>query len=111
MGASRSNRVLSGTELRRLLVLRDRLRDVVVGVPRRLQTEVLRALEAARQIRVEGRTRPWTPPTMTRDELVREIKWRLDAAGLDEVVAAARVMDRAARRPGIRPRHGATRPM
>jgi hypothetical protein len=35
---------------------------------------------------------------MTRDELIREVKWRLDSAGLDEVEAAARVIDRTARR-------------
>jgi hypothetical protein len=93
-----SPQLLSGSELRRLLVLRSRLREAIVGVPRAVQREVLQAIETARQVRQEGRTRAWTPPEMTRDELIREIKWRLDAAGLDEVDAAARVIDRAGRR-------------
>ena len=79
-------------------MLRGRLREAIVGVPRAVQGEVLQAIEAARQVRQEERARVWTPPEMTRDEVIREIKWRLDTAGLDEVNAAARVIDRAGRR-------------
>lgn len=43
---------------------------------------------------------------MTRDELVREIKWRLDAAALPEVDAAARVLERARHRRATRTRLG-----
>ncbi|MDR7523466.1 MAG: hypothetical protein QN168_13510 [Armatimonadota bacterium] len=88
---------LRGTELRRLLVLRGRLRDEVAGAPRRVQREVLRALELARRLRLEGCARPWTPPAMAPDELLREIKWRVDVASLAEVSAAVRVLDRARR--------------
>jgi hypothetical protein len=35
---------------------------------------------------------------MTRGELIREIKWRLDVAALTEVEAAARVFEQARRR-------------
>jgi hypothetical protein len=92
------SRSMSGSELRRLLALRRRLRDAVVGTPRAVQRDVLRALEGARAVRQEGRAGPWTPPEMTGDELLREIKWRLDAAALGEVDAAALVLDRASRR-------------
>jgi hypothetical protein len=97
-----SSPLVSGSELRRILVLRDRLRASIVGLPRAEQREVLRALETARQMRQEGHTRSWTPPEMTRNEIIREIKWRLDAASLVEVEAAVRVLDRAERRAGTR---------
>jgi hypothetical protein len=90
--------MLSGSELRRLLVLRGRLRETIVGAPRTIQRDVLRALEEARRARQHGHAPPWIPPDMARDELVREIKWRLDAASLVEVDAADRVMERARRR-------------
>ncbi|MDR7417618.1 MAG: hypothetical protein QN178_01755 [Armatimonadota bacterium] len=104
MEAATTHRPLSGSELRRLLELRSHLRGAIVDAPRQVQRAVLQALEAARQSRLEGRARPWDPPAMTRDEIIREVKWRLDAAGLDEVAAAARVLDRAHRRrqPGPR---------
>ncbi|MDR7542853.1 MAG: hypothetical protein QN120_01230 [Armatimonadota bacterium] len=101
MTASDPRSALSGSELRRLLVLRSRLRGAVVAAPRAVRREVLGALEAARQRRQYGRARPWTPPEMTGDELIREIKWRLDAADLQEVDAAARVLERANRRIAI----------
>lgn len=90
--------MLSGSELRRLLVLRGRLREAIVGVPRTIQRDVLRAIEEARRARQRGPAGPWIPPAMAGDELVREIKWRLDAAALAEVDAAARVLERARRR-------------
>ncbi len=96
---------LSGTELRRLLVLRSRLRDGIVGLPQRAQRDVLQALEHARQRRLLGRVTPWTPPAMTAAELIRELKWRIDAASLPEVTAGAEVLDRARRAPAGRPRH------
>jgi hypothetical protein len=109
MNVSPSRRLLSGSELRRLLVLRERLRGAVVGAPRSVQIEVLQALEAGRQARVEGRTWSWAPPAMTRDELIREIKWRLEAAGISEVDAAAHAVDRASRRAGTAARRRAAR--
>lgn len=95
---------LSGTELRRLLVLRSRLRDGIVGLPRRAQRDVLQALEHARQLRLLGTMTPWTPPAMTSAELIRELKWRIDAASLPEVTAGAAVLDRARRVPAGRTR-------
>lgn len=99
--------MLSGSELRRLLVLRGRLRETIIGAPRAIQRDVLRALEEARQARQHGLARPWIPPDMAGDELVREIKWRLEAASLAEVDAAARVMERARRRLAARTGPGA----
>jgi hypothetical protein len=82
-----------------LLVLRGRLREEIVGLPRQAQRDVLQALERARQQRLHGKAAPWTPPAMTAAELIREIKWRIDAAALPEVVAGAAVLDRARRAP------------
>lgn len=76
------------------MVFRERLRREVVGKPRRVQEAVLGALEHARRLRCHGRAAPWQVPAMTPGELLREIKWRLDASSLDEVTAAARVLDR-----------------
>lgn len=97
MAASDHARVLSGGELRRLLVLRTRVRDGIVGAPRAVQRDVLRALEEARRLRLEGRAESWIPPAMAPGELIREIKWRIDVASLHEAGAAARALDRAAR--------------
>jgi len=55
-------------------------------------------MEQARQKRLHGRTVPHQVPAMTSSELLREIKWQLDAASLEEATAAARVMDSARRR-------------
>lgn len=97
MAASGRARVLSGGELRRLLVLRSQVRDRIVGAPRAVQRDVLRALEEARRLRLDGRVESWTPPAMAPDELIREIKWRIGVASLREAEAAARVLDRAAK--------------
>lgn len=91
-------RTLPGSEVRRLLVLRSRLREAVVGLPRQVQREVLRALEEARLQREHGRTLPWSPPAMGTGELIREIKWRVDVAPLAELDAGARALERAMRR-------------
>jgi len=99
---------MSGTELRRLLVFRGRLRQEIVGLPRRAQRDVLRALEHARQLRLHGRAAAWTPPAMTAAELIREIKWRIDASSLAEVTAGVEVLDRARR---AAPRTRRPRPM
>jgi hypothetical protein len=98
-----STRLLPGSELRRLLVLRSRLRDEIVGLPRHIQREVLAALERGRRQRPHGQEKDWSPPAMTPGELIREIKWRVDAAPLADCVAAAMVLDRARHRTA-RPR-------
>jgi hypothetical protein len=100
---------LSGAELRRLLELRRRLRDEVVDVPRHLLREVLYAIEQTRRWRLGPPQPPWAPAQMSRGELLREIKWRLEVAALPELTAAARVLERIrqARRAGPRrPRAG-----
>ncbi|MDI6771695.1 MAG: hypothetical protein QME77_03815 [bacterium] len=98
MDAAPRTRILSGADLRRLLVLRDRLRGEIVVGSRRKRQEVLRAMEQARQLRLYGRAVPYQVPAMTSSELLREIKWRLDAASLEEATAAARVLHSARRR-------------
>lgn len=79
-------------------MLRDRLRGEIVVGNRRQRREVLRVMEQARQLRLHGRAVPYQVPEMTSSELLREIKWRLDAASLEEATAAARVLDSARRR-------------
>ncbi len=79
-------------------MLRDRLRGEIVTRSHRQWQEVLSAMEQARQKRLHGRTAPWQARAMTSSELLREIKWRLDASSLEEATAAARVLDSARRR-------------
>jgi hypothetical protein len=102
-------RLLSGHDLRRLILLRRRIRDEIVGLPRDLQHEVLRALERARHQRLHGTDPPRTPPQMTAAEILREIKWRIDAASLTELNAAAWALDRVRRKAAVRTRRAAER--
>jgi hypothetical protein len=106
MASSGHTRIISGGDLRRLLVLRSRVRDRIVDAPRAVQREVLRSLEEARRLRLDGRVESWTPPALAPGELLREIKWRIDVASLPEADAAARVLDRAARDAARRQRVG-----
>jgi hypothetical protein len=93
-------RVLTGSELRHLLVLRSRLRGTVVGLPRAGMREVLVALERAR---VSGETPP-AIAEMTAGELLRALKWRIDTAGPAELEAAAGALERARRAVAARAR-------
>ncbi len=93
-GVSSTGHTITGGELRRLLALRARLREDIVGRPRATQREVLRVMEEARQRRQTGNAAPWMPPTMATDELIREIKWRLDVASVSELDAAAAALER-----------------
>ena len=102
-------RTISGHDLRRLIVLRQQIRDQVVGLPRDLQHEVLRALEAARHLRLHGSAVTRTPPQMSGAELLREIKWRTDAASLTELNAAAVALERARRKAAARAQRVADR--
>ncbi len=97
-------RTISGHDLRQLIVLRQQIRDQVVGLPRVLLHEVLRALEAARHLRLHGSVATRTPPQMTAAEVLREIKWRTDAASLTELHAAAAALTRVRRKAGLRAR-------
>jgi hypothetical protein len=90
-----------------MLALRARLRQAVVGQARATQREVLRVMEEARQRRQTGAVTAWTPPAMATDELLREVKWRLDVASVAELDAAAEVLERAARAAARRPDRGA----
>ncbi len=109
MATPKAVRAFSGSELRQLLEWRRRLRDEVVGLPRVWQREVLRALEEARQHRLHGRLIHRTPPEMSSGELIREIKWRIDASALDECAAGVRALNRAERAHGARVRRLARR--
>lgn len=109
MATQTTGRLLSGQELRRLLVLRRRIREEIVGLPRSLQREVLCALDRARQLRLHGKAVAWTPPQMTGAELLREIKWRIDSASLSEAAAGARALDRARRTAAARAKSTAGR--
>ena len=83
--------------MRQLLEWRRRLRDEIVALPRVGQREVLGAIEEARRSRLSGTQAARTPPEMSRAELIRRLKWRIDAAGLEESAAGVRALDRARR--------------
>ena len=97
VGTPDSARRLSGGELRQLLEHRRRLRDEIVALPRVGQREVLGAIEESRRYRLSGTQAARTPPEMSRAELIRRLKWRIDAAGLEESAAGVRALDRAKR--------------
>lgn len=90
-------RHLSGGELRQLLEWRRRLRNEIVGLPRVWQRQVLDALEGARRHRLAGTSPEPIPTEMSRAEMIHLIKWRIDAAGLEESAAGIRALDRARR--------------
>jgi hypothetical protein len=104
MRADRPSRLLSGSELRELLVLRARLRETAVGLPRAALHETLVAMEQARQ----GRP-PRPIAAMTGGELLRELKWRLQTASAAELRAAAAIVERARRALAARARREAHR--
>ena len=97
VGTRDSARLLSGSELRQLLEWRRRLRDEIVALPRVGQREVLGAIEAARRNRLSGRQEAPIAVEMGRAEIIRQLKWRIDAAGLEESAAGIRALDRAQR--------------
>jgi hypothetical protein len=96
MGTPASTR-LSGSELRQLLQWRRRLRDEIVRLPRAWQLRVLSAIEGARRRRLAGPPAARFPLEMGRAELIRWLKWRIDAAGVEESAAGIRALDRARR--------------
>lgn len=98
MGEQAQYRHLSGSEIRRVVQLRERLRDGIIGLHREAQRDVLRALGEARRRRLGSHGNAWEPPAMTPAELIREIRWRVDAAPLDELTAAAAALERAKER-------------
>jgi hypothetical protein len=90
-------RQLSGGELRQLLEWRRRLRAEIVGLSRVGMRQVLHALEEARRQRLAGPPAETAPAVMTRAEMIHRLKWRIDAAGLEESGAGIRALDRARR--------------
>lgn len=90
-------RRLTGSELRQLLERRRRLRDEIVRLPRAAQRDVLVALEAARRQRLNVAHAARIPAEMSKAELIRWLKWRIDTAGLEESAAGIRALDRAHR--------------
>ena len=80
-----------------MLEWRRRLRDEIVALPRVGQREVLGAIETARRHRLSGLHAAPIAVEMSRAELIRQLKWRIDAAGLGESAAGIRALDRAQR--------------
>lgn len=85
---------LSGSEIRRLLELREMIKIESFRLPSTRQRQLLEVLE---------RARPWAGaapplPEMSRGEVVRAIRWRLGTASLPAAEAAADLVRRARRR-------------
>lgn len=85
---------LSGSELHRLLELRELIKVESFRLPAARQRELLELLE---------RSRPWrTPPPplpeMSRAELARAISWRLGTVSLPVAAAAGELLKRPRRR-------------
>lgn len=85
---------LSGSEIRRLLELREMIKIESFRLPSARQRQLLEVLE---------RARPWAGaaaplPEMSRGEVVRAIRWRLGTASLPAAEAAADLVRRARRR-------------
>ena len=81
---------LSGSELRRLLQLREKVKVESLHLPRPLQHRLLELLEASRPWQVQ----PQAVPEMSRGELIRAIRWRLGTIPLAGAVAAAEFVER-----------------
>lgn len=99
---------LSGTELRRLLQFREKVKVESLNLPRPLQHKLLELLEASRPWQIP----PQTVPEMSRGELIRAIRWRLGTIPLAGATAAAEFVQRHRIRPrgrGLAPRGQAPR--
>jgi len=90
MGSTKIARTtrLSGSELRRLLELRELIKVESFRLPTGRQRQVLELLE---------RSRPWEGeppalPEMSRGELSRAINWRLGTVSLPTAVAASALL-------------------
>lgn len=83
----------SGSEIRRLVELREMIKVESLRLPAAQQRHLLALLEAARP----WKTDPRRPPDMSRGELVRAIRWRLGTIPLQGAVEAARFIERARR--------------
>lgn len=95
MGPTKTPRArLSGSEVRKLLELRELIKVESFRLPMGRQRQLLELLE---------RSRPWAGdppplPEMSRGELVRAIRWRLGTVALPTAIAAAQIVQRRPRR-------------
>ncbi len=89
--------------MRRLLELRERIRNEVLALPLSQQRQLLRLMETARRERLPGPRDPLRE--LAAGEVLREIKWLTGTLALEEAAAAARALDRFRRLP----RHRAAR--
>lgn len=96
---------LSGSEVRRLLQLRETIKVASLTIPTAVQRRVLEILERARPWRIS----PRAIPEMSRGELIRAIRWRLGTIPLAGVLAAAEFMAQYRRLRLRTPRGHATR--
>ncbi|HXF82018.1 MAG TPA: hypothetical protein VNN19_04630 [bacterium] len=85
---------LSGSELRRLLELREQIKVQSFRLPAPQQRRLLELLERSRPWRIP----PPPLPEMTRAELARAIRWRLGTVGLPTALAASALLQRFAPR-------------
>lgn len=81
---------LSGSEIRRLRDLRERVKIASLHLPMPLQRKLLELMEQMRPRTVS----PQPVPEMTRGEVIRAIRWRLGTLPLDGVLAAAKFVER-----------------
>ncbi len=98
-GADRTR--LSGSEIRRLLQLREKIKVESLRLPRAVQQQLLEVLEQARH----WRGTPAAVPEMSRGELIRAIRWRVGTIPLAGAMAAAEFVIH------HRPKGPRTRPM
>lgn len=84
----------SGSEIRRLIELREEIKVESLRLPTARQRDLLALLERSRP----WRTDPPRLPEMSRGELVRAIRWRLGTIPLQGAMDAARFIERTRRR-------------
>lgn len=85
-----SGRRPTGSEIRRLLELREMLKVESLQLPRPLQHRLLEILETSRPWQIP----PQPLPEMSRGELIRAIRWRLGTIPLAGAQAAAEFITR-----------------
>jgi len=84
----------SGSEIRRLIELREMIKVESLRLPTARQRDLLGLLERARPWKMA----PSPVPEMSRGELIRAIRWRLGTIPLQGAKDAARFIERARRR-------------
>lgn len=84
----------SGSEVRRLIELREMIKTESLHLPAARQRDLLAVLERARPWRAD----PPRLPEMSRGELVRAIRWRTGTVPLRGAEEAARFIERERKR-------------